>query len=144
MTADIKSRLEHLSELTKGPELIWPDASDVAKVALARIRELEAETDRLAAMVRFHVRRYLKEKDIPTTATKAALKALKVKEDKRKTNGETAVERTARYFKTGMDCDAIALRMDLNVSTVYGYLSKARHRGLIEPNTRVPMGKKKK
>jgi len=38
---DIKARLEHLAELTKGPELIWPDASDVAKVALARIRELE-------------------------------------------------------------------------------------------------------
>jgi len=142
--SDIKARLEHLSELTKGPELIWPDASEVAKVALARIRELEAEAERLAAMVRFHVRRYMKEKDIPTTATKAALKALKVKEDKRKTNGETQVDRTARYFKTGMDCDEIARRMDLNVSTVYGYLSKARHRGLIEPNTRVPMGKKKK
>jgi len=142
MTTDIKARLEHLAELTKGPELIWPDASDVAKVALARIRELEKETERLAAMVRFHVRRYLEEKEIPTTATKAALKALNIKPDRRRTDGESAVDRTARYFKSGMDCDEIARRMDLSVSTVYGYLSKARHRGLIEPKTKVPMGKK--
>lgn len=56
---DIKDRLAHLSALAKGPELIWPHVSDVTDAAIARIEELEAETERLAAMVRFHVRRHL-------------------------------------------------------------------------------------
>jgi hypothetical protein len=56
---EIKDRLARLSALAKGPELIWPHVADVADAAVARIEELEAETERLAAMVRFHVRRTL-------------------------------------------------------------------------------------
>jgi len=134
------SMIDALRKLDWAPRSVHRKAREVAQA----IRELEKETERLAAMVRFHVRRYLKEKEIPSTATKAALKALNIKPDRRKTDGESAVDRTARYFKSGMDCDEIARRMELNVSTVYGYLSKARHRGLIEPTTRVPKGKKTK
>ena len=57
--ADIKDRLARLSALAKGPELIWPHMADVADAAVARIEELEAEAERLAATVRFLERKTL-------------------------------------------------------------------------------------
>ena len=140
---EIKARLLRLSKLAKGPELIWPDVSDVALQAVKRIEELEAETERLAAVVRFHVRNLMKDKDLLKSIPPKVWKADRVKESKRKPVEETAVARAARYLNDGLDCDLIALRMNINVSTVYGYLSKARHRGLIDRTTKVPMGKKK-
>ena len=139
---EIKARLRRLSELAKGPELIWPDVSDVAVQAVKRIEELEAETERLAAVVRFHVRNLMKDKDLLKSIPPKVWKADRSKESKRKPVEETAVARAARYLNDGLDCDLIALRMKINVSTVYGYLSKARHRALINRATRVPLGKK--
>lgn len=140
---NIKTRLLRISQLAKGPELIWPDVSEVTLEAAKRIEELEAETERLAAVVRFHVRKLMKDKDILKSIPPKVWKADRVKESKRKPIEETAVARAARYLNDGLDCDLIALRMNINVSTVYGYLSKARHRGLIDRTTKVPMGKKK-
>ena len=139
---NIKTRLLRLSKLAKGPELIWPDVSDVAAQAVKRIEELEAETERLAAVVRFHVRNLMKDKDLLKSIPPKMWKADRVKESKRKPVEETAVARAARYLNDGLDCDLIAIRMNINVSTVYGYLSKARHRGLIDRTTKIPMGKK--
>ena len=70
------------------------------------------------------------------------MKAEKPKETKRKPDKETAVARAARYLNDRLDCDLIAIRMNIQVGTVYTYLSKARHRGLINRTTKVPMGKK--
>ena len=140
--SEIKDRLRHLSELAKGPELIWPDVSDVALLAAKRIEDLEAETERLAAVIRFYTRKALKEKGITTPPARVTWKKEKPEETKRKPVEETAVARAARYLNDGLDCDLIAIRMNIQVGTVYTYLSKARHRGLINRTTRVPMGKK--
>lgn len=139
---EIKARLLRLSKLAKGPELIWPDVSDVALQAVKRIEDLEAEAERLAAVIRFYTRKALKEKETSSPTAKAPWKKEKPKETQRKPVEETAVARAARYLNDGLDCDLIALRMNIKVGTVYVYLSKARHRGLINRTTRVPLGKK--
>ena len=139
---NIKTRLLRISQLAKGPELIWPDVSEVTLEAAKRIEELEAETERLAAVVRFHVRNLMKDKDLLKSIPPKVWKADRSKESKRKPVEETAVARAARYLNDGLDCDLIALRMNIKVGTVYVYLSKARHRGLINRATRVPLGKK--
>ena len=45
---------------------------------------------------------------------------------------ETVVGRAARYHNQGVSAEMIALRMGVQVGTVQVYLSRARHRGLIE------------
>jgi len=44
---------------------------------------------------------------------------------------ESVVGRAARYHNVGMSAPMIAERMDVQVNTVYGYLSRARYRALL-------------
>ena len=50
----------------------------------------------------------------------------------RKPDVETVVGRAARYHNQGVSAEMIALRMGVQIGTVQVYLSRARHRGLIE------------
>ena len=49
----------------------------------------------------------------------------------RKPDTETVIGRAARYHNQGVSAEMIAERMGVQIGTVYGYLSRARYRGLI-------------
>lgn len=47
-------------------------------------------------------------------------------------DAETVVGRAAKYHNDGVSVEMIAERMGIKVNTVYGYLSRARYRGLAD------------
>lgn len=54
----------------------------------------------------------------------------------RKPDIETVIARAVRYHEQGVSREMIAQRMGVQVGTVSGYLSRARHRGMLKAHPR--------
>ena len=54
-------------------------------------------------------------------------------------DAESVIGKAARYHNEGMDSAMIAERMNIGVTTVYGYLSRARYRNMLNDSKGKPM-----
>ena len=54
-------------------------------------------------------------------------------------DAESVIGRAARYHNDGLDSAMIAERMNVGVTTVYGYLSRARYRNMLTDKTGKPV-----